>query len=130
MNILPFSSRILSTSALTGLAILHFLAPAAAQDAAGQQQDGATVLEDIIVNGGSGGVIQADGYVGKSSATGTKTDTPFIEVPQSISSATEQQLKDRNPQTLWIRSRTRRAHASAPMASIRVSICSRCAAST
>ncbi|MDP9807461.1 iron complex outermembrane receptor protein [Rhizobium tibeticum] len=100
MNRLRFSSRILSTSALTGLAIVHFLAPAAAQDAAGQQQDGATVLEDIIVNGGSGGVIQADGYVGKSSATGTKTDTPFIEVPQSISSVTEQQLKDRDPQSL------------------------------
>ncbi|WP_375679031.1 hypothetical protein [Rhizobium sp. T1470] len=100
MNSLRFSSRILSTSALTGLAIAHFLTPAAAQDAAGQQQDGATVLEDIIVNGGSGGVIQADGYVGKSSATGTKTDTPFIEVPQSISSVTEQQLKDRDPQSL------------------------------
>ncbi|MEK1893606.1 MAG: TonB-dependent siderophore receptor [Rhizobium sp.] len=100
MNILSFSSRIRSTPALTGLAIVHFLAPAAAQDAAGQQQDGPTVLEDIIVNGGSGGVIQADGYVGKSSATGTKTDTPFIEVPQSISSVTEQQLQDRNPQTL------------------------------
>lgn len=82
------------------MALIHLLAPAAAQDATGQQQDGATILEDIIVNGGSGGVIQADGYVGKSSATGTKTDTPFIEVPQSISSVTEQQLKDRNPQSL------------------------------
>ncbi|RDJ15843.1 TonB-dependent siderophore receptor [Rhizobium grahamii] len=100
MNSLRFSSRILSTSALTGIALVHFLTPVAAQDATGKQQDGATVLQDIIVNGGSGGVIQADGYVGKSSATGTKTDTPFIEVPQSISSVTEQQLKDRNPQTL------------------------------
>jgi len=99
MNNLQFSSRFLSTSALTGVVLAHLLAPAAAQDAAGQQ-DGATVLEDIIVNGGSGGVIQADGYVGKSSATGTKTDTPFIEIPQSISSVTEQQLRDRNPQSL------------------------------
>ncbi len=81
------------------MVLAHLLAPAAAQEAAGQQ-DGATVLEDIIVNGGSGGVIQADGYVGKSSATGTKTDTPFIEIPQSISSVTEQQLRDRNPQSL------------------------------
>ncbi|WP_018855131.1 TonB-dependent siderophore receptor [Rhizobium sp. 42MFCr.1] len=99
MNNLQFSSRFLSTSALTGVVLAHLLAPAAAQEAAGQQ-DGATVLEDIIVNGGSGGVIQADGYVGKSSATGTKTDTPFIEIPQSISSVTEQQLRDRNPQSL------------------------------
>ncbi len=98
MNSLRFPSRILSTSALTSVALIHLITPALAQDATGQ--DGATVLEDIIVNGGSGGVIQADGYVGKSSATGTKTDTPFIEVPQSISSVTEQQLKDRNPQSL------------------------------
>ncbi|WP_409527060.1 TonB-dependent siderophore receptor [Rhizobium sp. P32RR-XVIII] len=94
--------RLLRTSALTGAAMAHLLLPAAAQDAAAnaQEDDGATVLQDIIVNGGSGGVIQADGYVGKSSATGAKTDTPFIETPQSISSVTEQQLKDRNPQTL------------------------------
>ena len=42
-----------------------------------------TVLENIVVNGGSGGVITADGYVGKSSATGAKTDTPFTQAPQS-----------------------------------------------
>ena len=57
-------------------------------------------LAPIEVTGGSGGVIQSKGYTGVSSATGAKTDTPFIETPQSISSVTEQQLEDRNPQNL------------------------------
>ncbi|MDH7797106.1 MULTISPECIES: TonB-dependent siderophore receptor [unclassified Beijerinckia] len=58
------------------------------------------MLDEIQVDGGSGGVITANGYVGRSSATGTKTDTPFIETPQSISSVTEKQLDDRKPQSL------------------------------
>ena len=65
-----------------------------------QAAGGATELETLTVTGGSGGVITADGYVGTSSATGAKVDTPFLQTPQSISSVTEQQLKDRNPQTL------------------------------
>lgn len=62
--------------------------------------DGSILLDEIRVDGGSGGVITADGYVGKSSATGTKTDTPFVETPQSISSVTEKQMEDRKPQSL------------------------------
>ncbi|WP_217539548.1 TonB-dependent receptor plug domain-containing protein, partial [Stenotrophomonas sp. GbtcB23] len=54
----------------------------------------------IVLDGGSGGVIDADGYVGKSSATGAKADTPFVETPQTISSVTEKQIEDRNPQSL------------------------------
>lgn len=61
---------------------------------------GVMVLPTIVVNGGSGGVIKSDGYVGTSSATGAKTDTPFVETPQAISSVTESQLEDRNSQSL------------------------------
>jgi iron complex outermembrane recepter protein len=86
--------------ALAGTSLLTLATMAAAQDQAGAAAGGTTVLEDIVVDGGSGGVINADGYVGKSSATGAKIDTPFIETPQSISSVTKQQLEDRNPQTL------------------------------
>ncbi|MCA1404594.1 TonB-dependent siderophore receptor [Ensifer sp. IC3342] len=90
-------------AALAGTSALALAAAAHAQEA--QQEDTAssgdsTALETLVVNGGSGGVITADGYVGISSATGAKVDTPFLETPQSISSVTEQQLKDRNPQTL------------------------------
>lgn len=59
----------------------------------------ATELQAIVLQG-SGGVITADGYVGLSSATGTKTDTPLQETPQSMSTVTEAQIRDRNPQSL------------------------------
>ena len=85
--------------ALAGTSLLTLATVAAAQDPAATAGN-ATVLEDIVVDGGSGGVITADGYVGKSSATGAKIDTPFIQTPQSISSVTKEQLEDRNPQTL------------------------------
>ncbi|MCQ4630855.1 TonB-dependent siderophore receptor [Shinella sp. CPCC 100929] len=94
------SSRTMYRLALAGTSLLTLATVALAQDQATATQGGATVLEDIVVDGGSGGVITADGYVGKSSATGAKIDTPFIQTPQSISSVTQQQLEDRNPQTL------------------------------
>lgn len=93
-------TRTLFRLALTGTSLLIFAATAPAQDQATATANGATVLEDVVVDGGSGGVIAADGYVGKSSATGAKTDTPFIQTPQSISSVTKEQLEDRNPQSL------------------------------
>ena len=87
--------------ALAGTSFLTLAAVAMAQETTpATTVGGATVLEDIIVDGGSGGVIKADGYVGKSSATGAKTDTPFVQTPQSISSVTKDQLEDRNPQNL------------------------------
>lgn len=86
--------------ALAGTSLVALASAVHAQDEAAATDGGATVLEDIVVDGGSGGVINADGYVGKSSATGAKIDTPFIETPQSISSVTQAQLEDRNPQTL------------------------------
>jgi iron complex outermembrane recepter protein len=88
--------------ALASTSLLALSLTAFAQDAAQSTttSDGATTLEALTVTGGSGGVITADGYVGIRSATGAKIDTPFLQTPQSISSVTEQQLKDRNPQTL------------------------------
>lgn len=85
--------------ALTGTSLLTLATVALAQDQAATD-GGTTVLEEVVVNGGSGGVITADGYVGKSSATGAKIDTPFVQTPQSISSVTRQQLEDRSPQSL------------------------------
>ena len=42
----------------------------------------------------------AQGYVATRSATGTKTDTPLVSTPQSVSVITRQELDDRNVQTL------------------------------
>jgi iron complex outermembrane recepter protein len=40
------------------------------------------------------------GFVGSDAATGTKTDTALVEVPQSVSVITLAELQDRNVQTL------------------------------
>jgi iron complex outermembrane receptor protein len=42
----------------------------------------------------------SDGYVARKSTVGTKTDTPLVEVPQSISVVTRQQMDDQQPQSL------------------------------
>ena len=62
-------TRTLLRLALAGTSLLTLATMASAQDQAATADSGATVLEEVVVNGGSGGVITADGYVGKSSAT-------------------------------------------------------------
>ncbi|POR48614.1 TonB-dependent siderophore receptor [Bosea psychrotolerans] len=59
--------------------------------------DGAVVLDTIDVQGSADGNV---GYVATRSAAGTKTSTPLIETPQSVSVVTRQELDDRNVQTL------------------------------
>lgn len=51
-------------------------------------QEQATVIEPIIVTG------QSRGYIALNSVTATKTDTPLIDVPQSINVVTREQLDD------------------------------------
>lgn len=60
-------------------------------------------LDEIPVQGRSSdqsGAITADGYVAMSSRSATKTDTPLLETPQSVSTVTQKQLEDRKPQAL------------------------------
>ncbi|MCF8479944.1 MAG: TonB-dependent siderophore receptor [Rhodospirillum sp.] len=61
--------------------------------------NGAQELPPVSVSGtqeqGSGPV---QGYVAHRTATGSKTDTPLVEVPQSISVITPEQMEDRNVQ--------------------------------
>lgn len=56
--------------------------------------DDAKVLDTLEVVGTPGG------YLAASSASANKTDTPLIETAQSISVITEEQLRDRNPQSV------------------------------
>ena len=93
----PLRSALVTSTSVLAIALSDIGTMASAQDAA---TGNATVLEEIVVTGGSGGVITGEGYVGTASATGAKTDTPFLQTPQSISSVTEAQLEDRNPQSL------------------------------
>lgn len=72
----------------------------------------AVQLEEIAVEGAIGDVdagvgtsnpaspLKANGYQALSSTSGAKTQTPLVEIPQSISTVTRQQIDDRNVQTL------------------------------
>ena len=51
-------------------------------------------------SGGGGGPTGVVGYTAKGSAAATKTNTPIIETPASVSVVTREQLNDRNVQTL------------------------------
>lgn len=51
-------------------------------------------------SGGGGGPSGVVGYTARASPTATKTNTPLIETPQSVSVVTREQLNDRNVQTL------------------------------
>lgn len=71
--------------------------------AGGVAADGSTVLEPLVIQGqdqGIKGVLETDGYVGKSGRSATKTDTPIAETPQSISTVSQKQLQDLRPQNL------------------------------
>ncbi|MCB4767891.1 TonB-dependent siderophore receptor [Ancylobacter sp. Lp-2] len=54
-------------------------------------------LDTIAVQGSGDGTV---GYVATRSTAGTKTDTPLLETPQSVSVVTRQELDDRNVQSL------------------------------
>lgn len=81
--------------------------PAAAQDAAVQQAQatsGTVVLDPVTVEGQGGRAGTTGGILGPtiptSTATATKTDTPIVEVPRSISIETQQQMEDKGFQRL------------------------------
>ncbi|XYD12405.1 TonB-dependent siderophore receptor (plasmid) [Methylobacterium sp. NMS12] len=110
-----FLRVLLATTALTG--------PAAAQDGAvqlneisveaagpGNSAPGPTGSGGANLSGGDGGTAATSGggggpsgitgYTARVTSAGTKTNTPIIETPQSISVVTREQLNDRNVQTL------------------------------
>ena len=63
----------------------------------------AVQLEDVTVDTGGGKQTATgpiDGYVPRVSATGTKTATPLIETPQSVSVVGSEQILDQNAQSV------------------------------
>src|SRR5262245_36106864 len=54
------------------------------------------VLETVVVEGsGSDSAIgPGDGYIAQDTTTGSKTDTPLIEIPESVSVVTQKELED------------------------------------
>ncbi|MBO1017898.1 TonB-dependent siderophore receptor [Achromobacter sp. SD115] len=57
-------------------------------------------LAPVTVSGMSDSAITTVGYVATVSASATKTDTPLIETPQSISVVTREQITEQGAQTL------------------------------
>jgi iron complex outermembrane recepter protein len=103
------------------LAVLAQAAPGFAQDAtpprpranspANQTAQGSVQLEELSVTGQGGGPVVAGpvredprgpitGFVAQRSLTATKTDTPLIETPQSITVIGRQQLDAQKPQSV------------------------------
>ncbi|AYO84590.1 TonB-dependent siderophore receptor [Methylobacterium brachiatum] len=76
----------------------------ASAPAAGAGFGGANVSggdgNSAATSGGGGGPSGVTGYVARVSPTATKTNTPLIETPQSVSVVTREQLNDRNAQDL------------------------------
>ena len=85
----------LSTISSCALAIgLIATMPAAAADAVEYNSDAGDDQQTIIVTGAS------DGYVASNSVTATKTDTPLLNVPQTINVVTREQLDDQSHRSL------------------------------
>jgi iron complex outermembrane receptor protein len=67
----------------------------------GLQAEEAIQLETTNISGELDSPVGEDeGYVAKNSRSATKTNTPLRETPRSVSVVTEQQMKDRNVQTI------------------------------
>lgn len=84
------------TYRFTGASRVSIVDPSASGSAGGGEP-GDIQLDTVDVVGADGGTV---GYVATRSTAGTKTDTPLIETPQSVSVVTRQELDDRNVQTL------------------------------
>lgn len=76
--------RVLTSSLNAIAAVTLFSSPAVAEDAVEGYDDNNT----IIVTGVS------EGYVATNSVTATKTDTPLLDIPQTINVVTREQLED------------------------------------
>jgi catecholate siderophore receptor len=61
------------------------------------EQTRSSAFQPVATNAGGGSTI---GYVGTSTSTATKTNTPLINVPQSVSVLTREFIRDQNFQSL------------------------------
>ncbi|WP_037086347.1 TonB-dependent siderophore receptor [Rhizobium sp. CF080] len=89
--------RLIGSTALMTV-FLSMAGSGRAQDGSG---DSTTQLETIVIQGKSDRVLGPDAtIVAKDTATGTKTDTPVIDVPASVSVITQKELETRHVESL------------------------------
>nr|WP_299506142.1 TonB-dependent siderophore receptor [uncultured Rhizobium sp.] len=92
-----FARHLIASSAMVTVS-LAIAGAAGAQDSVTED---ATQLQTIVVDGKSDRAVGPDAtIVGKNSATGTKTDTPVIDVPASVSVITQKELEQRHVDSL------------------------------
>jgi iron complex outermembrane recepter protein len=87
----------LSLAAAIATVLLTAASPALAQSEAPEKVLPKVKVSDTATEDAYG---PAPGYLAKRSGSGTKTDTPIIETPQSISVVTADQIRATNSQTL------------------------------
>lgn len=63
-------------------------------------EDQNTQLDPIVVTGDGSSTDTSGSVVAKSARTATKTSTPVIETPQSVTTVSRKQIDDQNPQTV------------------------------
>ena len=96
----PLHDRLLRV-ALVPSALAGFAGAAPAQAQADPAPAGAIALPSVDVQGRSAGALaDTQGFVSRRAATGTKTDTPLNEIPQSVSVINREQLDSRQVQSL------------------------------
>lgn len=84
-----------------GVAVLAGVVSPMAVPVGAMAEDAATQLPAVTVTGkGETALSPVTGYVAAQQATGTKTDTPLIETPQSISVVPRDQIDDQKADTL------------------------------
>lgn len=80
------------------------LVPVAQAQAQGQAPDGAAAIQlpavDVTARPAASPTAELRRFTPESGATATKTDTPLLETPQSVSAVTREQLDARNVQSL------------------------------
>ncbi|MDQ0996117.1 iron complex outermembrane receptor protein [Phyllobacterium ifriqiyense] len=96
-----FSIRALScSSALVSIAVLSWAGLAAEDVFAQDGTADSIVLETIVLNAKERSTAPIDGYVAQTSSSGTKTDTPILQTPQSLSVVSATEIRDRDARTL------------------------------
>ena len=97
---LPLASPALAQQASVELSELSVEGSRSGTGLGGAGGNVAVSQDSAATSGGGGGPSGVTGYTARVSPTATKTNTPLLETPQSVTVLTREALNDRNVQTL------------------------------
>ena len=96
----PRTCLLLGLLATTALAPTPILAQAETREPVPADDTGTTLAPIVVQGSAETPTTEVRGFTATTSASATKTDTPLVETPQSISVVTRGQLDARNAQSL------------------------------